>query len=208
MANLCEKLISSCISADCDNPIYTGMEQTAYIFNFKDIVDHLPDTTDENFNGNPNLVTEFIMREISAGVTATGYRILNLGKTPFTGTNTAFAAGNVSNKFNETVVLVVPDASATAAEQVDKLANGKFIIVLQNSYPGSDNTGRFQIYGLKRGLTASDISRDPYSADTDGAYMVTLTSENVPNSGMFLQHTDIDNSDDTLAYLESITSCV
>lgn len=194
MANLCEKLISSCISADCNNPIFTGVEQTAYIFNFQHVTGYTVDTD------NPNLITDLTMGELSEGVTATGYRILNLGKTPFTGSNTAFAAGNVSNKFNETVVLVVPDASATAAQQVDNLANGKFIVVLQNSYEGSDGTGKFQVYGLKKGLTASDISRDPYSADTDGAYMVTLTSENVPNSGMFLEH-----ATDTLAYLQSIT---
>lgn len=206
--NLCEKLISSCISADCNNPIFNGLEQTAFIFNYQHIVGSLPDTTDESFNGNPNLVTSLILKELSEGVTATGYRILNLGKTPFTGTNTAFSAGNIQNRFTETVSFVVPDVSAEAAQLVDNLANGKFVVVLQNSFKGSDGTGEFQIFGLRKGLTASDISRDPYSTDTDGAYQITLTSENVPNSGLFLQHTDTDNNIDTLAYLESITSCV
>lgn len=199
--NICEKLISTCISADCDNPIFTGIEQVAYIFNFKDVIGYSPDPSTNP--ANPNLITELELAEVSEGVTATGYRILNLGKTPFTGTNTAFAAGNISNKFTETVSFVVPDASATAAQLVDNLANGKFVVILENSYEGSDGTGKFQIYGLRKGLTASDISRDPYSNDTDGAYVITLTSENVPNSGLYLQHTD-----DTRTYLNSITdSC-
>lgn len=195
MANLCEKLISSCISASCDNPIFSGIEQVGFIFNFQHVTGY---TVDEN---NPNLVTDLELAEISEGVTATGYKIVNLGRTPFQGSNTAFAQGNVSNKFNETVQLVVPDASATAAMQVDNLANGKFIVVLNNSYEGSDGTGKWQIYGLKRGLQSSDIQRDPYSTDTDGSFVVTLTSEGVPNSAMFLQH-----STDTLQYLESISS--
>lgn len=192
--NLCEKLISSCISVDCDNAPFTGMEQTAYIFNFQHVTDYTVDPS------NPNLITDLQMAEISEGVTATGYRIINLGRTPFTGTNTGFTAGNVSNKFLETVSLVVPDTSASAAQQVDMIANGKFIVVLQNSYPGSDNTGRFQVYGLKKGLTASDITRDPYNQDNDGVFAVTLTSEGCPNSAMFLQH-----ATDTRVYLESIT---
>lgn len=206
--NICEKLISSCISADCNNPIFTGVSQTAYIFNFQHIVGSLPDTTAEDFNGNPNLITSLTLKELSEGVTATGYRIVNLGKTPFQGSNTAFSAGNISNRFTETVSFVVPDASATAAQLIDNLANGRFVVVLQNSYKGSNADGEFQLYGLRKGLTASDISRDPYSDETDGAYMITLTSENVPNSGLFLKHTDVDDNDDTLEYLESITSCV
>lgn len=192
--NICEKLISSCISADCNNPIYTGVGQVAYIFNFQDIEGLVTDPD------NPNLITSLTLREVSEGVTATGYKIVNLGRTPFTGSNTAFSAGNIQNKFTETVSFVVPDASATAAQMVDNLANGKFVIVLENEYNGSDGTGKFQLYGGLKGLIASDISRDPYSTDTDGAYAITLTSENVPNSGLYLQH-----QDDTRAYLESIT---
>ena len=37
MANICEKLLAGCIGADCDNPIFAGMEAKAWIFNKSEI---------------------------------------------------------------------------------------------------------------------------------------------------------------------------
>ena len=203
MANLCEKLISACIAADCDNAPFTGMGSKAFIANKSEIASLTYSQT------NPNLVTEIEMKEISAGVDAVLYTITQLGKTPFTGSQTEMVEGNTSNKFTETFAFTCPDNSPTSAMLLDNIANGRFVVFAPNEYTGSDNAGGWQVYGAKKGLTASAMTRDPYSDDTDGQWAVTLVSENVPNSAIFIQHMSSDSTpvDDTASYLESLADC-
>ena len=186
MANLCEKLIAGCVGADCDNPIFEGMEAKAYIFNKSEIASF---TDDASTPANPNLKTAIVMKE-NEGVSYTGYTITQLGKTPFTGTNTTLAEGNVANTFTETFNFVVPDNSPTAAMLLDNIANGKFVVVAKNSYEGSDRKGQFQAY----------------SDDNNGGWAVTLTAEKTPTSALFLEHKTNDTVD-TETYLDSLVSC-
>lgn len=197
---LCEKLINACIAADCDNAPFSGMEATAYIFNKSEIASFTYDTQ------NPNLITAITMKENDQDVAYTGYKISQLGKTPFTGTTTSMVEGNSGNKFTENFAFTCPDNSPTSAMLLDNLANGKFVIVAQNQYTGSDGKGAFQVFGAKKGLVASSMERDAYSEDTDGTWAITLTSENTPNSALFLEHktgTEVD----TAEYIESLVSC-
>lgn len=196
--NLCEKLLAGCIGADCDNPIFSGMESKAWIFNKSEIASLTYDTQ------NPNIVTNITMKEVSAGVDAVGYTISQLGKQPFSGTNTSMVEGNTANKFNEVFSFVVPDNSPAAAMLLDNIANGKFVVVVKNEYTGSDNKGVYQIYGAKKGLVATSMERDAYGEDTDGGWAVTLTAENTPNSAMFVYKTDLQTTE---TFLDSITDC-
>jgi len=203
MANICEKLLAGCIGADCDNPIFAGMEAKAWIFNKSEIASFTYSQT------NPNLITAITMKtydDDGTDVSYVGYTISQLGKTPFTGTNTSLVEGNISNKFTETFNFVVPDNSPTAAMLLDNIANGKFVVIAQNQYDGSDNQGAFQVYGAKKGLVATAMERDAYSEDNDGGWAVTLTAENTPNSALFIEHktgTDVD----TESYLDSLVDC-
>jgi hypothetical protein len=198
MANLCEKLLAGCIGADCDNPIFAGMESKAWIFNKSEIASFTYDSQ------NPNVITDIVMKEISQGVNAVGYTISQLGKTPFTGTNTALVEGNAANKFTETFNFIVPDNSPAAAMLLDNIANGKFVVVAKNEYTGSDSKGAFQVYGAKKGLVATAMERDPYGEDADGGWAVTLTSENTPNSALFFYKTDAATTESTL---DSLVDC-
>ena len=202
MANLCEKLIAGCVGADCDNPIFEGMEAKAYIFNKSEIASF---TDDASTPANPNLKTAIVMKE-NDGVSYTGYTITQLGKTPFTGTNTTLTEGNVANTFTETFNFVVPDNSPTAAMLLDNIANGKFVVVAKNSYEGSDRKGQFQIYGAKKGLVCTAMERQAYSDDNNGGWAVTLTAEKTPTSALFLEHKTNDTVD-TETYLDSLVSC-
>lgn len=197
--NKCEKLIAGCIAADCVNPVFTGMDSLAYIFNKKDITFGDPTTAD------PNVFTSITMRTYTPEggtdpVTTVGYTIDQLGKQPYTGTNTAMVEGNVSNKFTETLNFVVPDNSPAAAMLLDNIANGKFVVIVKNEYKGSDGRAEFQVYGGKKGLVATAMEREAYSEDTDGGWAVTLTAENTPNSAMFIEH-KTGNTVDTESYL-------
>ena len=202
MANLCEKLISSCIGADCNNPIFDGIEAKAWVFNKSEIASF---TDDDSTPSNPNLKTAIVMKE-NEGVSYTGYTITQLGKTPYTGTNTTLAEGNVANTFTETLNFVVPDNSPTTAMLLDNVANGRFVVVVKNSYEGSDNKGQFQIYGARKGLVCTAMQRDAYSDENNGGWAVTLTAEKTPTSALFLEHKTEDTVD-TESYLDSLVSC-
>lgn len=204
MANICERIVTSCISVSCDNPIFQGAESTAYLFNKSQIASYTTDQT------NPNIVTAITMKTYEDGdddVAYTGVKITQLGKTPFTGTSTELVEGNVSNKFTETVQFVVGDNSPAASLILNAIANGKFVLVVPNEYEGSDSKGRFQIYGLKRGLTCSAMTRNVYDDDTDSAWSVTLSCEGTPTSALFVYHETTPGTDDTREYLESLVSC-
>lgn len=203
MGNICQKVITSCVGADCNNPIFKGMEGKAWIFNKSEIASMTYDQT------NTNLITAITMAtydDDGTDVAYVGYTIDQLGKTPFTGTTTSMTEGNVANKFTETLAFIVPDNSPTAAMLLDNVANGKFVVVVENEYDGTDNKGKFQVYGAKKGLVCSAMERDAYSDDTDGGWSVTLTAEGTPNSALFIEHktgTDVD----TKSYLDSLVDC-
>lgn len=205
MANLCEKTIKACITADCNNPIFSGLDSEGFIFNKKEV--ELTYETDGGATGNPNVVTEIVMQptQDDPSVTYTGFRVIQLGKTPYTGTTSTLVEGNVMNKFNNEVHIIIPDNSPKAAQLIDDLKDGKFVVVLRNEYKGSDGRGEYQLYGGKKGLVATAIENDKYSEDTDGGWAVTLTEEGSPVSALFVEH-KTNGTVDTKTYLESLVS--
>ena len=207
MANLCEKLLANCIGADCDAMPVTGMDSNAWIFNKSQIASI---TYDEN---NPNLATAITMKthEVnSSDVAYTGFKINQLGKVPFTGTQTAFNANDTFNNFTETLQFIYYDNSPSAAMSIDQIANGRFLVVVKNEFEGADGKGTYQIYGAGKALVASEISRDPYSDENIGAWVIQLQAENTSKSAVFIEHTDTSGSDpvvDTESYLDSLVDC-
>ena len=114
------------------------------------------------------------------------------GKNPFTGTKTSLVAGTYRSSFTNTVAIVIlandPDV---CADVIDGLANGTYVVVLENKYKGLQKEGNpgdaaFQVYGYYQGLTATAIDNDKYSEDTEGGWAVTLEEQKTPKSALFL----------------------
>ena len=201
--NYCETLLEGCITANCSDPIFQGVKATAYIFNKSEIASFTYDQT------NPNLITAINMKTHEVGsedVAYTGYKVSQFGKTPFTGTTTTMVEGTIVNKFDDEVHFTVYDNSPSAAKLIDQLKDGRFVMVLGNEYEGMDGQGGWQVFGAKRGMTASEITGEKYNDDTEGGWAVTLKEEGATNSALFLEHktsTDVDTEE----YLESLVSC-
>lgn len=195
MANKCEDFLNQCIGASCENPIFTGVENKAWIFNKKDIESFTWELDDAGQK--TNVITAITM--VSG---KNGYTIDQIGKTPYTGTTTSMTEGNIANTFTENISFVVPDNSPLAGMILDSLANGKYVVIIENEYDGVDGRGKFQVYGAKKGLVASAIENDKYSEDTNGGWSVTLTATNTPNSSIFIEYTT-----DTKTYLNTLVSC-
>lgn len=174
----CDYKLAQNIGASCDNPQVQGLKNKGYLMNYDDI-DFDSIQRDET---NSLIITALTMLK---GTKA--YSAYVPGKTPFTGTKSELATGTYSNKFNKTASIVILDSGPDVAKNiVNNLANGKFVFIMENKYQGDDKKNTFEIYGLEQGLTASEITNEKYSEDTDGGWAVTLVEENAPSSGIFL----------------------
>lgn len=127
-----------------------------------------------------------------------GFLLKQLGVQPFNGTTVTLNAptANMPGTATSAVSLKIPQNSpAVTSGFIDKLLNGRFIIVLQQqitaqryvngSAPDTSKAG-FPVFGFFQGLRLSEGSLDRYSDDTGGGWTVTLTESESPVSGVFL----------------------
>lgn len=183
MSDACDYKLAQNIGASCDNPIVQGLKNKGYLINYDDI-DFDSIQRDET--------NSFIVKTLTLLSGKKAYSAYVPGKTPFTGTKSEMATGTYSNKFNKTASIVVLNSGPDVAKNViSNFANGKYVFIMENKYQGDEQKNTFEIYGLEQGLTASEISNDKYSEDTDGGWAVTLVEENAPSAGIFMFNTDI-----------------
>lgn len=198
MSSLCEKYISGCIAADCENPMFSGMAPTGYLANF----DQIASVTYSQTNG--NIITGITMGNDGAAtdpVTYCFYSVQQLGKQPFEGTNTEMVEGTYGNKWNHTVVIAISDHGPDISHNIlDSLADGRFVFIGQNDYKHSNGDNKYEVMGIKKGLRAASITREAYG-DNEGAWIVTLTEENAPQSANFFYATDETTTDAAVAAL-------
>lgn len=198
MSDACDYKLAQNIGASCDNPIVQGLKNKGYLINYDDI-DFDSIQRDET--------NSFIVKTLTLLSGKKAYSAYVPGKTPFTGTKSEMATGTYSNKFNKTASIVVLNSGPDVAKNViSNLANGKYVFIMENKYQGDEQKNTFEIYGLEQGLTASEISNDKYSEDTDGGWAVTLVEENAPSAGIFMFNTDIKTTRKALESLLTGTS--
>ena len=183
MSEACDYKLAQNIGASCDNPQVLGLKNKGYLMNYDDIdFDSL--VRDET---NSNIVKTLTLKS-----KAKAYSAYVPGKTPFTGTKSEMQTGTFRNTFNKTASIVVLDSGPDVAKNIiDNLANGKFVFIMENKYQGDEKKNTFEIYGLEQGMTASGITNEKYSEDTNGGWAVTLVEEQAPTSGIFMFNTDI-----------------
>lgn len=194
-AESCDYQLAADLAASCTVKPVKGIKSHGFIMNYND-VDFEATTRDAT---NPNIVKSLILK---TGKKA--YKMYVPGKSPYTGTKKSLSAGTYRNRFNKDVSIVILDNGPEVAHNIiDQLANGTFVIVLENKFPGSDNKNTFEIYGLEAGLTATALDDDKYSDDTEGGWLATLQEENAPTSGIYLYSESIAA---TRTALESLVS--
>lgn len=177
MTEACDFKLAQDIAASCDNPQVQGLKNTGWLLNYDDI---------DRDNVAKDAENDLIVTSLPLLSGARAYNVYVPGKTPFTGTKAEMAEGTYRNKFNKTASIVVLDSGPDVAKKViNNLANGKFVFIMENKFQGDDKKNTFEIYGLEQGLTASELTNEKYSEDTDGGWAVTLVEENAPSSGMF-----------------------
>jgi len=200
MSNLCEKLLNSCISADCANPLFAGVDAEALIANFSDIDTVTYDTQ------NPSIISGITMKTVGGTgtnpVSACFYSVQQLGNQPYSGSQTEFVEGTYGNRVNHTIQLAVVDNGPEITENIiDKLLNGKFVVILKNDYKHSNGDNKYSVYGISKGLKCTGLTRELYG-DNESAWVVTLQEQNAPKSGLFFYATDETTTDTAIDALK------
>ncbi len=174
----CDFNLAADIAADCSAMSVKGLGNRGWIFNFDD-VDREASAFDKT---NPSLLSALILN-----TGGKGYKVFVPGSTPFTGTNKALVKGTYVNTWTKQVKLVIlnegPDVTTNI---VDKLANGRFVMVLENKTTGAGGKATYEVYGWEAGLTAAEMANDKYSEETNGGYSATLEETGANKSGVFL----------------------
>lgn len=195
MATSCDSIIAKAIQANCDNPLVRGMEPDGVIINRGDI-----DFSKAVFSAeNKNILTTLLLKAKKQG-----YPVVQLGQTPFTGTQTTLTTGTYHNTFqNQVQIVVLDNGPEVARDIIDGLANGSFVMILRNLTKGANGEAEYQVYGYYQGLHATEINNEKYSEDTDGGWLVTMQESAAPKSALFFFDTD---STTTQAKYQSLMS--
>ena len=136
----CDYKIAKDIDSGCSN-ISKGVEKVGYIVNYYDVIK-------VQCGLSANILTSLAL--VSG---AKGYKIIVPEGTPFNGTLIEAVVGTYKTQWNKTVQFVLLDSGPdVCADVIDKLANGKFVIVLENVYAGTDSKNKFEVYGFEQGL--------------------------------------------------------
>ena len=179
---ICDYLISKAISVDCENQSVAGLEPNGLIIN-RDDIDFSATTFDAQ---NPNIIKTLVLK---SGKKA--YDIIQQGATPFTGVASNLNVGTYRNSWTHDVpIAILGNDPDIAANIIDKLSNGTFVVILRNVAKGATGDAEYQVYGYAQGLRASEGVNEKYSEDTDGGWLITLQEQRAPKSAMFFFNTD------------------
>lgn len=104
------------------------------------------------------------------------------------------------NTFNKTIAGIVLDNSPSVAENIiNPMANGEFVVIIENKHKDGTAKSTFEIFGLDKGLHASSITENKY--ENLSGWSFELTEEETPNAATFLWITD---EEGTRAFLEDL----
>ena len=166
-----DKLIQYINPPDSTAP-FRLWDEVGYIVPWQDIKNIVKNGSDVNFD-----------------TVGTAFMVRDRRRNPFKGTNIDYVEGeHGSVTFKETVVFPALTNSVENATIANALANcGRFVLILKNYDYQADGQGKYQVFGIDGGLKLEGEPFDPYA---DAAWNITLTSERVAQSAVYLWDTD------------------
>lgn len=164
--SICGK-ISANVVLDCDYPLVGGANDNLYLINKEDY-DDATITVDP---ANDQLITDLVLE---TGTHAYKFEGKNNSVEP----RSVLVKQRYAEVYDHEVIFKVFINSADTKVQLEKMAKGKVIAIIENNYKGDTGAGAFEVYGVETGLQVMEMERVIADADTQGAYNVTLrTSE-------------------------------
>lgn len=155
-SSLCDTLLTSDILMDCVNATFEAQNK-AWVFNYDDV-----DATD-GINAETNEVVSITLREGKRG-----YKLEQLGKKPFGGSNSALVVGTYVSTFTHKVKIYIP-YTPEANKTVRELMNARLVVVVKEDVGTTK-----RVYGIENGLYCTECSRTEHDDDTQGGWVMTL----------------------------------
>ncbi len=164
MASNCGKL-SSHITLNCDNPLVGGSKDLLKLINFEDI-----DSITRNAS-NPQIIEGITL---VSSPQAIAYQIE--GKNNSNDLRAALVKARYSEGYDHEVIFRIFTNGAAVKKQIEAMAKGTFVAVIENNYRGSTGDAAYEIFGLDLGLELVEMETNKSDAETQGAYVLTLRS--------------------------------
>ncbi len=165
MASVCGK-ISAGLTIDCNNPLQAGAEDQLILINRDDWLDA---TITYNVT-NPEIIESVVL---ASGVVAYSYQ----GKNNSIAPKYEFIKQTYAEVYSHEVNFKVFNVDSVAKEQLEKMAKGSMVAIVQNKFKGTDGNSAFEVYGANAGLNVSQNIRDVINQENQGAFDVILKSD-------------------------------
>jgi hypothetical protein len=165
MPTICGTITSN-LSVNCTNPLQAGAEDTLYLINREDWLDAAI-----TYNVTNTEIIENIV--LASGIVAYTYQGKNNSVVP----KYELVKQPYAEFYNHEINFKVFDVSPSAKEQLELLAKGQMVAIVQNKYKGTDGNAAFEVYGAQGGLVCTQNVREVSSTDTGGAFDLILKSD-------------------------------
>lgn len=162
MATICGK-ISADLLVDCTNPLISGVNDRMVLINREDweLATITVNITD------PRIITNIVL---ASGVTAYEYQ----GKNDSIEPKSTLVRTTYSEAYDHEITFKVFINNADTKKQLELLAKGKVVAIIQNNHTGTAGNACFEVYGVDSGLILQTSERSLADADTQGAYACVL----------------------------------
>lgn len=187
MAN-CDSVIARDISANCENTLVAELENVAYIINRDDI----------DFDSCVYGTSQFVLTDIVLKAGKTAYFVHQIGDS-FSGAGVEMEKKRFKNTYATTFNFVVFDNDPETKENIEGIANGRFVVIWENKYKntlkaGTPGDSTFEIAGFKLGLKCETATSLKYDPDSMGGWVVSLKEIGGPATPITVYKTDVDTT--------------
>lgn len=145
-----------------------------------------------------------VVTQLAAKDGKKGYFIGQL-KDAFQDTTTALAVGDFRNTFTNTVSFKIFGNSPEYAKIVNGLAQGEFVVILEQKEKGENGESTYRIFGLDNGLTATATDNNAYDESLGNGWNITMEETGASSSEYFLF---ISTGADVAPSIEATKQCI
>ncbi len=165
LLTVCGK-ISKDIDFNCDTPLQAGAEDELVLINRDDWL-NAAITVD---GANAQLVTDIVL---GSGVEAYVYQGKNNSIVP----KYEFIKQTFAEVYNHEINFKIFNVDADIKDQLEKLAKGTMVAIVQNKFKGANGNAAYEIYGADSGLVTTQNLREITNQENQGAFDLIIKSD-------------------------------
>tara|TARA_R110001632_G_scaffold42233_2_gene106655 strand:+ start:698 stop:1291 length:594 start_codon:yes stop_codon:yes gene_type:complete len=165
MASICGK-ISAGLTIDCATPLQAGAEDELILINRDDWLDAAITLNATN----PQIIEAVTL---ATGIEGYSYQ----GKNNSIGPKYEFIKQTFAEVYNHEINFKVFNVDPVAKEQLEKMAKGSMVAIVQNKFKGGTGDSAYEVYGADAGLIVSQNIRDIINQENQGAFDVIIKSD-------------------------------